>query len=112
MHIFKYSRRRGTKAAAMPGQVDETVKTTRSSVLQSIERRASKRFRSYYVGQDVEVLFEEKKEIMGREYWLGHTGEYVKVAVSDQGRVLENQLLTGKITGFLEDEILLMEPFI
>ncbi len=112
MHIFKYSRRRGTKAAVMPGQVDETVKTTRSSVLQSIERRASKRFRSHYVGQDVEVLFEEKKEIMGREYWLGHTGEYVKVAVSDQGRVLENQLLTGKITGFLEDEILLMEPFI
>ncbi|MDE6918974.1 MAG: tRNA (N(6)-L-threonylcarbamoyladenosine(37)-C(2))-methylthiotransferase MtaB [Lachnospiraceae bacterium] len=112
MHIFKYSRRRGTKAAAMPGQVEETVKTARSSVLQSVERRASKRFRSYYVGQDVEVLFEEKKEIMGREYWLGHTGEYVKAAVSDQGRALENQLLTGKITGFLEDEILLMEPFI
>ncbi len=43
---------------------------------------------------------------------MGGTGEGVEGGVLDQGRVLENQLLTGKITGFLEDEILLMEPFI
>lgn len=109
MHIFKYSRRKGTKAAVMPMQVPEAEKNKRSSALQSIERRDSRRFRSYYIGRNVEVLFEEKKMIAGKEYWLGHTGEYVKVAVPARGDVLENQLVTGRITGFLEDEIIIME---
>lgn len=109
MHIFKYSRRRGTKAAVMPMQVPEETKTRRSGVLQSIARRDSKRFRSYYVGKDVEVLFEEEKEIGGKAYWLGHTAEYVKVAAASRGDTIQNKLITGKVTGFLEDGILLME---
>lgn len=108
MHIFKYSMRKGTKAAVMPGQVAETEKTRRSGVLQSIEQRDSREFRSYYIGRDVEVLFEERKMVAGREYWLGHTGEYVKVATPARGEGLENQLVTGKISGFLEDEIIIM----
>ena len=90
MHIFKYSRRKGTKAAVMPMQVPEAEKSRRSSVLQSIERRDSKHYRSHYIGRDVEVLFEEKKKIAGEEYWLGHTREYVKVAFPAQGEDLEN----------------------
>lgn len=109
MHIFKYSRRKGTKAAVMPMQVPEAEKSRRSSVLQSIERRDSKHYRSHYIGRDVEVLFEEKKKIAGEEYWLGHTREYVKVAFPAQGEDLENQLATGRITGFLGDEIMVME---
>ncbi len=109
MHIFKYSRRKGTKAAVMPMQVPEAEKSRRSSVLQSIERRDSKHYRSHYIGRDVEVLFEEKKKIAGEEYWLGHTREYVKVAFPAQGEDLENQLVTGRITGFLGDEIMVME---
>lgn len=108
MHIFKYSRRKGTKAAVMPMQVPEAEKSRRSSVLQSIERRDSKHYRSHYIGRDVEVLFEEKKKIAGEEYWLGHTREYVKVAFPAQGEDLENQLVTGRITGFLGDEIMVM----
>lgn len=108
MHIFKYSMRKGTKAAVMPGQVAETEKTRRSGVLQSIEQRDSREFRSYYIGRDAEVLFEERKMVAGREYWLGHTGEYVKVATPARGEGLENQLVTGKISGFLEDEIIIM----
>lgn len=109
MHIFKYSKRKGTKAAAMPMQVPETEKVRRSGVLQSIEMRDSKNFRSYYIGRDMEVLFEEKKVIAGKEYWLGHTREYVKVAAAAQEENFENQLVTGKIKGFLEDEIIIME---
>ncbi len=109
MHIFKYSRRKGTKAAVMPMQVPEAEKSRRSSVLQSIERRDSKHYRSHYIGRDVEVLFEEKKKIAGEEYWMGHTREYVKVAFPAQGEDLENQLVTGRITGFLGDEIMVME---
>lgn len=110
MHIFKYSKRKGTKAAVMPGQVAEEIKTERSAVLQKIEVRDSKLFRAYYVGKRAEVLIEEKKQIRGKEYWIGHTREYVKVAVEAQGADnLENQLITGNIKGFLEDEILMME---
>lgn len=93
----------------MPGQVPEAEKNRRSGVLQSIEMRDSRHFRSYYIGRNVEVLFEEKKEIAGKEYWLGHTREYVKVAVPAQQKVLENQLAMGSIVGFLGDEIIIME---
>lgn len=90
-------------------QVSEAEKTIRSSVLQAIEKRDSKNFRSYYIGKNVEVLFEEKKGIAGREYWIGHTREYVKAAVPARGKMLENQMITGEITGFLEDGILIMQ---
>lgn len=110
MHIFKYSKRKGTKAAVMAGQVLEEIKTKRSTVLQEIEVRDSKQFRAYYVGKNVEVLIEEKKEIGGKEYWIGHTKEYVKVATRVEGEQnLQNQLLTGNITDFLNDEVLMME---
>lgn len=110
MHIFKYSRRKGTKAAVMAGQISEEIKTKRSAVLQEIEVGDSKQFRAYYVGKSAEVLIEEKKKINGKEYWIGHTKEYVKVATRVKGeKNLQNQLLTGNITDFLNDEILIME---
>lgn len=108
MHIFKYSKRRGTKAAVMPDQVPEDVKTHRSNVLQAIELRDSKAFRASCIGRSAEVLFEEKKIIGDREYWIGHTREYVKAACGAQDKMLENQLVTGKISGFLQDDILMM----
>ncbi len=108
MHIFKYSKRKGTRAAVMPMQVPENLKTARSSVLQSVEKRDSKTFRAYYVGKNVEVLFEEKKGIAGKEYWLGHTREYVKVAIEAHDEILENQLISGEIKGFLADDIIFM----
>ena len=115
MHIFKYSKRKGTKAAVMAEQVPEEVKTGRSGVLQDMEARDSHDFRAFYVGSEVEVLLEEKKEIRGKEYWTGHTREYVKVACAGKENEctekenLQNKLITGKITGFLEDDILFLE---
>ena len=112
MHIFKYSKRKGTKAAVMPNQVPENMKTKRSAILQEIESESSKKFREHYIGKNVAVLFEEQKEIGGTQYFIGHTKEYVKVAIDTKtinGRNVENELISGKITGFLADDVLLMQ---
>ncbi|MBR3824801.1 MAG: MiaB/RimO family radical SAM methylthiotransferase [Lachnospiraceae bacterium] len=105
MHIFKYSKRRGTIAANMPGQVPDPVKTARSNVLLELEGKQSKEFRSFYLGKEVEVLFEESKEINGRTYQIGHTKDYVKVAVSSD-EDLVNELRNVKIERFLLDDVL------
>ena len=108
MHIFKYSKRKGTRAAVMENQIPEPEKTKRSNVLLEMEAKDSAAFREYYLDQDVEVLFEEKKEINGKEYWIGHTKEYVKVALADGGEYA-NCLIEGKVIGALNKEVLLME---
>lgn len=109
MHIFKYSKRKGTKAAVMPNQVSESEKTKRSMVLQELEAQMSKKFREYYIGRKEQVLFEERKEIQGTAYFVGHTKEYVKVAVaceSTDKRNLENELVDIKPIRFLDAEVL------
>ena len=106
MHIFKYSMRKGTRAAAMKEQVLEAVKTRRSAVLSEMEARKSLEYRSQFVGSVVKVLFEEKKEIKDRTYMVGHTREYVKVAV-ETSQNLTNQILEVQIKEFLENDILL-----
>jgi threonylcarbamoyladenosine tRNA methylthiotransferase MtaB len=112
MHIFKYSKRKGTKAAEMSGQIDEGIKTKRSSILLEMEKADSKHFREYYVNKEQDVLIEEVKEIHNKEYYIGHTKEYVKVAIdinsNNIGKINENTIVTGEIEGFLTDEILLM----
>ena len=109
MHIFKYSRRKGTKAAEMQQQVPEQIKAQRSQELQKIEQEASKQFRSFYLGKEVDVLMEEEKELSGEKYWIGHTREYVKAAVKAQyGQILSNQIVHGKITGVLQEDIMLL----
>ena len=105
MHIFKYSKRKGTIAAGLPGQVPDDVKTVRSNLLLELEKKQSKEFRAYFVGKEVEVLFEETKEIGGKAYQIGHTKDYVKVALLT-AEELANQIRTVKISGFLTDEIL------
>lgn len=108
MHVFKYSKRKGTRAASMEHQVPEEVKAERSSLLLDMERADSKAYREYYIGKEEEVLFEEKKEIGGKVFRIGHTKQYVKVA-KETGEALENRRKTGMITGFLTDEILRMD---
>ena len=85
MHIFKYSKRAGTRAAKMPDQVPEQKKAQRSDILLELERQHSHAFREKYLGKPAEVLFEEEKEINGRCYLLGHTPDYVRVAVELTG---------------------------
>lgn len=107
MHIFKYSMRKGTRAAAMKEQVLEAVKTRRSAQLLEMEARKSKEYRGRFVGQTVEVLLEEAKELGGKTYMLGHTREYVKVAVEPSAQNVTNHIVNAHITGFLADDILL-----
>ena len=105
MHIFKYSKRKGTIAAGMPAQVPDPVKTIRSNELLALEKVQSKEFRSFYQGKEVTVLFEESKQIQGKKYQLGHTVDYVKVALETE-EDLVNQIRNVKVTGFLTDDIL------
>ena len=107
-HIFKYSRREGTKAAVMPDQIDEQVKAARSEKLIALGHDMSKEFRKFYIGKNEEVLFEEKAVIGDKEYFVGYTKEYVKVAKKTDEN-LENQIVSGRISGMLTDEILLFE---
>lgn len=108
MHIFKYSKRKGTSAAVMPDQIDEQVKAARSEKLIALGHDMSKEFRKFYIGKNEEVLFEEKAVIGDKEYFVGYTKEYVKVAKKTD-KNLENQIVSGRISGMLTDEILLFE---
>lgn len=108
MHIFKYSKRKGTRAAVMPDQIDEQIKAARSEKLIAPGHDMSKEFRKFYIGKNEEVLFEEKAVIGDKEYFVGYTKEYVKVAKKTDEN-LENQIVSGRISGMLTDEILLFE---
>ena len=104
MHIFKYSKRQGTKAAVMENQVPEEIKTKRSAELLELSGRMSKEFREYYKGSIQEVLFEELTEVDGRKMYTGYTREYVK-AVAEPAEPLENKMRKGCLIKALSDEI-------
>ena len=108
MHIFKYSKRQGTRAAVMKNQVAENIKTQRSNQLIEIGEKMSEEFRQYYLGKEKEVLFEEEANIDGENYYIGYTKEYVKIAkISDVP--LDNQLIKGTLKKALNPEIYLMD---
>lgn len=107
MHIFKYSKRKGTRAAVMDNQIPEQIKTKRSGILQEMEHAQSLEFRKKIIGTKVEVLFEETKEINGIKYQIGHTKEYIKVAM-ETSQDLSNQMIKGIVIGMLQDDILEM----
>jgi len=106
MHVFKYSRRAGTAAAEMRDQVPERIKAQRSGHLTAMEKRQSMEFRRRYIGRDAVVLLEEKKDIAGVTYLVGHTGDYVKAAVKEAPGLEPNQTVKIPIKGFLTEEIL------
>ncbi len=110
MHIFKYSKRKGTRAAVMENQVPEETKTERSSELLSLEQEMSAEFRDTYLGRTEEVLLEEEMEMDGKKYFTGYTKEYVKVAVPAEGQAA-NTLIRGRIKQRLFEEVYLMVEF-
>lgn len=107
IHIFQYSKREGTLAAKMK-QVLDTKKASRSEELFALNQKMAKKFKQRFIGEEVEVLFEEAVEKNGSFYQVGHTPEYIKVAVKTKEN-LSNQIAKVKIKGFLEEEILLAE---
>lgn len=108
MHVFKYSRRKGTNADRMPNQVPDMVKAQRSEVLLGMEQAHSHTYREQFIGSEVEILFEESVVIDGKRYMVGHTKEYVKAAFLTQ-EDLSNRILTKKAVGFLQNSIILTE---
>ncbi|MCR4617865.1 MAG: MiaB/RimO family radical SAM methylthiotransferase [Lachnospiraceae bacterium] len=92
MHIFKYSRRKGTVADRLPGQIPEQVKGVRSDALLEMTERHSWEYREQYLGKKQSVLFEEKKD----GFWYGHTNDYVKIGVRENEEN-KNVLKTGAL---------------
>lgn len=82
MHIFKYSRRKGTVADRMEGQVDEKVKTQRSAILLELENKMSKEYRQQHIGKTEEVLIEEIISENGKDYFMGFTPDYIRVKIA------------------------------
>ena len=81
MHIFKYSRRKGTVADKLPDQIDERIKTERSNQLLQLTDKNKKAFEASFKGEKVNVLVEEIVEINGEEYYRGHTERYILVDI-------------------------------
>lgn len=106
LHVFKYSKRDGTVAAKMPNQIDEKIKTLRSEDLIKTGEELTKEFRQAKIGQDTTVLFEEKVLLDNKEYWVGHTVDYIKIAVPEKEN-LEGQIRKVNVKDFLTNEIML-----
>ena len=100
MHIFKYSQRKGTKAAVMPNQIDGTIKEERSRKLISLSNENEIRYNKEYVGKDVKVLFEDEHIENGTIYIKGHTTNYivVKMKLDNCHEEYNNTIQTVKIT--------------
>lgn len=100
MHVFKYSPRKGTKAAEMKNQISPELKEERSKVLIDLSHKNEKEYKEKFLGRTVQVLFEQKEG----EYLIGHTTNYLKVAV-DFNKSLENTIQNVEIAN-LEKEFL------
>ena len=81
IHVFKYSRRKGTVADKMPEQLSEQEKAGRSDRLLAVTEQLSETYRRQFIGQVTQVLLEEMTEIDGENYVIGYTSRYVRVAV-------------------------------
>ncbi len=107
LHVFPYSRREGTRAAAMAGQVAEAVKKERSAALLRLDREASLAYRKSFLGEEKEVLLEEKITVNGADYLAGHTREYLR-AVIPWDEAMRGKLVTGRLLGMISEELLLL----
>lgn len=100
-HIFKYSKRHGTKAAVMENQVPEQVKAARSDVLLALNEIQRRKYEESFLGKEVEVLVEEEAQIDGRKVQVGHTKEYMKIAL-DSRENLQNCIVKVEIENDLQ----------
>ncbi len=109
LHVFKYSRRKGTMADKMPDQIDEQVKSARSDKLLELDEELSTQYREKYIGQDVCVLTEEVNVIDGTAYMTGFTPTYVKVAipVDDMPDIKPNTIVTVRAVKLLGKDLVI-----
>ena len=93
IHVFPFSKRNGTKAAEMPGQIDNEEKKRRVHVLSNVSDELAIEFHNKFVGRKMEVLFENKKD----DYFIGHTSNYIEVK-KKSNKDLKNELVDVEIT--------------
>ena len=108
-HIFKYSRRHGTKAAAMDGQLTEAVKVQRSEKLLELHDIRAKEYEEAMIGKTIELLLEEEIEEDGKMWYVGHSREYVRAVIEKTEAHQVNDLVEAKVTGFVADHLLRAE---
>lgn len=98
LHVFKYSRRKGTLADKMPGQHTDKEKTARSNVLLKLDERLSRQYRETYIDKEVQVLLEENHMIDGKKYIVGFTDTYVRVAVeNEEDKYITNEMIKVRV---------------
>ncbi len=107
-HVFKFSIRKGTRAAKMENQVSDQIKTKRSNELLALHAVNSVKYLEKHIGKELEVLMEESMTIGDETYFVGHTKEYIRVAVKTDEN-LTNQFVTVKAKGILKDLVLFGE---
>ena len=108
-HIFKYSRRHGTKAAAMEGQLTEAKKAERSDKMLELHEIRAREYEEAMIGKELEILLEEEIEIDGEAWYVGHSREYVRAVIAKTDVHKVNDLVTVKAVGFAKDHILKTE---
>ena len=112
MHVFKYSPRKGTVAAGMKDQLTDRQKSARSDVLLDLTKNQSECYRKTFVGEELSVLWEDMEKHGSRNYMIGHTDRYVRVAACEGTEAFEGAV-SGEVTvvvpkGFLNEETLLV----
>jgi threonylcarbamoyladenosine tRNA methylthiotransferase MtaB len=108
IHVFKYSKRAGTKAAEMSDQIPEEIKSKRSNELISLAEAMSQEYKDSFLGRIEKILIEEEITIEGITYQVGHNERYLKLAVQDD-RDLTNQMINATVIRNITEEILLCE---
>ena len=98
MHVFKYSQRKGTRAAVMPNQIDGNIKEERSRKLIGLSDKNEMEYNKEYIGKEVEVLFEEPHMENGKSFMKGHTTNYLVVKMETEEN-LDNVLKRVRIAG-------------
>ena len=108
IHVFKFSKREGTKAATMTGQLSEEIKHQRSNRLITIAARMSEEYKALFMGKIEKILIEEEITVDGEVYQTGHNERYQKLAIRSC-EDLSNRIITAKVGKDLNGEILLCE---
>jgi threonylcarbamoyladenosine tRNA methylthiotransferase MtaB len=108
IHVFKYSKRAGTKAAVMPDQILEEIKNHRSNELIAVSDSMSQEYKASFMGKIEKILIEEEITVLGQKYQVGHNERYIKLAVKEDSD-LTNKIINARVSGVLTEEIMLCE---
>lgn len=108
MHVFKYSRRKGTAADKMPDQIPENIKAERSTELLELNEILSNGYREKYIGKKVKVLLEENHIIENKKYIIGFTDTYVRVALENpEEKLYTNQIVNVRVKKLFEKDMVI-----